>query len=262
MEACRYCFSTINTYKILIIIVLLINLGIVQCANAENEQLLNSPFGFHPAKVARYGYADSGYTDASNIGVGWTREGLYAFWFLIQPDINSSVYDFSPYDHQWGSVPENICILGNICPQGNIDEGYCMPNSFFPIDEAKYVAFVKATVERYDGDGINDMPGLTNPIKYWQVGNEPSVLYKSDFDDLQRITYLAIKEACPECTVLIAGPHGYFSNLGYVSSFNYNFKPILVDLAGQYVDVMDFHWYGCADGRYRLKDWGGTGQDV
>ena len=26
---------------------------------------------------------------------------------------------------------------------------------------------------RYDGDGSNDMPGLTKPIIYWDVMNEP-----------------------------------------------------------------------------------------
>ena len=262
MKVCRYRCPAINVCKILFSIILLMNLGIVQCAHAENEPLLNSPFGFHPAKVARDGYADSGYADASNIGVGWTREGMYAFWFRVQPDINEPVYNFDVYDNQWGAIPTSLHILGNICPEGPVDEGYCMPNSFLPIDEAKYVAFVKATVERYDGDGVNDMPGLTNPIKYWQVGNEPSVFYKSDFADLQRITYLAIKDACPECTVLLAGPQGYSRRASYTSSFNAHFKPILVDLAGQYVDVMDFHWYGQATGHYRLKDWGGTGQDV
>jgi hypothetical protein len=40
-------------------------------------------------------------------------------------------------------------------------------------DEAAYVRFLTAAVERYDGDGIDDMPGLTAPVLYWQVHNEP-----------------------------------------------------------------------------------------
>ena len=44
-----------------------------------------------------------------------------------------------------------------------------------------------ATVERYDGDGLEDMPGLSNPIKHWQVGNEPNVQRWSDFAALQRM---------------------------------------------------------------------------
>jgi hypothetical protein len=33
--------------------------------------------------------------------------------------------------------------------------------------------FWNRVVERYDGDNVNDMPGLTNPIKYWHICLEP-----------------------------------------------------------------------------------------
>ncbi|UCE17334.1 MAG: hypothetical protein JSV84_10560, partial [Gemmatimonadota bacterium] len=108
----------------------------------------DSPFGFHPAKVARPGYPDNGYIDATNIGIGWTREGLYAFWFLVQPDLEQPVYDFTVYDEQWSAVPAEMRILGNIAPQGPRDEGRCLPGSWLPVDEVQYVDFVKATVER------------------------------------------------------------------------------------------------------------------
>ena len=35
-----------------------------------------------------------------------------------------------------------------------------------------YRTFVRSLVERYDGDGTDDMPGLRYPILYYQVGNE------------------------------------------------------------------------------------------
>jgi hypothetical protein len=211
---------------------------------------VESPFGLHPASVAKPGYSNNGYGDAQNIGVKWTREGVYAFWFKIQPDLSSPVYDFSFYDNQWRQVPSGMHILANIAPQGPIDEGYCRPGSYMPINTDKYVAFVKATVERYDGDGINDMPGLANPIKYWQVGNEPNSA-KSGFSDLQRITYTAIKEVCPDCTVLIGGVAGMPPVNQYLANFDQQYKPILDALGGKYVDVMDFHWYGNATGDYR-----------
>jgi hypothetical protein len=34
---------------------------------------------------------------------------------------------------------------------------------------------VTRLVERYDGDGIDDMPGLVAPIRYWEVDNEPDL---------------------------------------------------------------------------------------
>jgi hypothetical protein len=220
---------------------------------------LDSPFGFHPASVYRQGYPDNGFVDAQNIGVRWTRQGVYAFWFLIQPDLDQQIYDFNLYDRQWSAVPQGINILANIAPQGHIDEGRCLPGSWLPVDEAKYAAFVRATVERYDGDGVDDMLGLANPIKYWQVGNEPDNQRRSGFAQLQRITYQAIKEACPDCTVLIGGVPGGPEN--YLVNFDQRYAPILAELAGQYVDVFDFHWYGRATGDYRLRD-AATGEDV
>jgi hypothetical protein len=177
---------------------------------------------------------------------------VYAFWFLIQPDLGRQVYDFSFYDRQWGEIPWDMNILANIAPQGRIDEDRCLPGSWLPVDEAQYTAFVTATVERYDGDGIDDMPGLVNPIMYWQVGNEPNDRRPSDFAELQRITCQAIKQACSDCMVLIGGVPGGPGN--YITNFDVAYAPILAELAGQYVDVFDFHWYGTATGDYRLRD--------
>ncbi|MCL4476891.1 MAG: hypothetical protein M1508_11800 [Nitrospirae bacterium] len=131
---------------------------------------VDSPFGFHPAGVFKPGYANNGYGDAQNIGVKWTRQGVYAFWFLVQPDLTKQEYDFSLYDQQWSAIPRGMNILANIAPQGDIDEGYCLPGSYMPVDTDKYIAFVKAVVERYDGDGVNDMPGLTNRLSTGKWG--------------------------------------------------------------------------------------------
>ena len=214
------------------------------------DLILESPFGFHPAGVAKPGYTGNGYGDAQNIGVKWARDGIYAFWFLIQPDLSSQEYDFTLYDSQWSRIPNEMKVLANISPLGPINDSYCLPNSYLPVDEQKYVAFVKATVERYDGDGITDMPGLTNPIKHWMVWNEPNTA-KSGFADLQRITYTAIKAACPDCLVLIGGVPGMPPVADYLLNFDLHYKPILDALGGKYVDIMDFHWYGNSTGDYR-----------
>lgn len=44
--------------------------------------------------------------------------------------------------------------------------------SAYPTDMDQWLDYVAATVERYDGDGIDDMPGLLVPIHAWQVENE------------------------------------------------------------------------------------------
>jgi hypothetical protein len=72
--------------------------------------------------------------------------------------------------------------------------------------------YLTRVVERYDGDGVDDMPGLTVPIRYWQVHNEPEGdhcgLFRNDvagFVDLMRVSSAAIHAACPSCQVLNGG---------------------------------------------------------
>jgi len=75
-------------------------------------------------------------------------------------------------------------------------------------------------VERYDGDGIDDMPNLRYPIKHWEVMNEPDLqpdetarlqFYRetaNDYADLLIKTSQYIKQADSEAQVLIAGASG------------------------------------------------------
>jgi hypothetical protein len=62
----------------------------------------DSPFGFHPAGVERAGYPDNGFIDAQYIGVRWHRPPVYAYWFLIQPDLSDPTYEWTLHDR--GSV--------------------------------------------------------------------------------------------------------------------------------------------------------------
>ena len=67
--------------------------------------------------------------------------------------------------------------------------------------------FVRALVERYDGDGKEDMPGLKKPVRFWQVGNEPD-LASSDWEgyaNLVQITTTAVKASCSHCQVAMGG---------------------------------------------------------
>jgi hypothetical protein len=84
-----------------------------------------------------------------------------------------------------------------------------------PQDWSAYQNWVQNVVERYDGDGIQDMPGLKYPVKYWEAMNEPDlegsetldffVGNAADYRDLLARTYSAVKAADPSANVLIAG---------------------------------------------------------
>lgn len=90
-----------------------------------------------------------------------------------------------------------------------------------PGDWQAYEKWVKETVERYDGDGKIDMPGLEIPIKYWEVMNEPDLnspepdprldFYTQgpkEYSELLIRTAKAIRQADPEAKILIAGAAG------------------------------------------------------
>jgi uncharacterized repeat protein (TIGR01451 family) len=229
------------------------------------REMENSAFGFHPASTVDTETGEHDHTDALNIGVDWTRVLHQALWRELQPDLGRTFYTFGSLDDHWGSVPREIEIVTSIGPEGAEQTGYCETNSWKPIDEEQYIAFVETTVERYDGDGVNDMPGLVNPIRYWQVGNEPNHgrygARTNDFDYLHRITWQAIRRADPSARVILAGMGNGPAPVGFLTNFDAAFAPILERLGGNYADVFDFHWYGDASGHYRMQDQA-TGADL
>jgi hypothetical protein len=122
--------------------------------------------------------------------------------------------------------------------------------TYRPKDVVKYQRWVRAVVERYDGDGVDDMPGLTAPIKYWQVDNEPP-RRREGYADLVRITSEAVKEADPTAKVLIGGlliPFDDYRERIYEREQ----LPILQQLQGKGIDIVDLHWFGHLDESRRL----------
>ncbi|MBI3754621.1 MAG: hypothetical protein HY265_00455 [Deltaproteobacteria bacterium] len=236
-------------------------LSIPATPSAPLSSAKDSPFGMHPAHISMQ---DSTYKEAKDIGVKWHRPSMYMVWSAVQKDLNSQNYNFTAFDKYYGGVQSGINILANITSRMKQESEYTLANSFLPTDEQKYLNFVKAVVERYDGDGIDDMQGLKNPILYWQVGNEPNNKGGvKDFAKLQKITYQAIKEVCPQCKVLIGGAAQPIDTLGlktlgfvsktddYFYEFGKSYESYLKELNGEGFDIFDFHWYGEADGDYR-----------
>lgn len=69
-----------------------------------------------------------------------------------------------------------------------------------------YASYVSAVVERYDRDGVDDMPGLLYPIHDYGVEREFTGFWPGSTEEylrLLRIAYPAIKVADPEANVLL-----------------------------------------------------------
>ncbi len=81
------------------------------------------------------------------------------------------------------------------------------PAAALPADVEDYAIVIEALVERYDGDGVDDMPGLERPITAWEIDNEPSMALEDPnlYVELVAVTVDAIRSADPEALVLIGG---------------------------------------------------------
>ena len=212
---------------------------------------VDSPFGMEGARVNEL---SDPLLYARDIGVRWLYP-LYFRWDEVQRDRSQARYDWShpmkggpSYDQQMADVPADMHIIGSLL---NTDADAREPRpSYVPANVGPWVAFVKATVARYNGDGVNDMPGLRSPIKYWQVGSEPELGW--NYHRLLEITYRAIKEADPQAQVVtcsgMCGP-------GLGDDIKDFCQPCYEDyirpLSGPCFDVFDLHWYPNARADYK-----------
>ena len=70
--------------------------------------------------------------------------------------------------------------------------------------------YIRNLVERYDGDGKDDMPGLLFPVLHFQVGNEyyNEVFWAGTADEygiLLREAAAAARAACPDVKIILSG---------------------------------------------------------
>jgi len=127
-------------------------------------------------------------------------------------------------------------------------------------------------VERYDGDGVDDMRGLKYPIRYWQFENEWTWRWEGtteDFIEFYRISHEAALEAAPGAKIVLGGMTG-IDALAFVDGYTgedfivYQDKELspedvraipefqkqrafietVLKKAGPYFDVVSFHKYG------------------
>lgn len=219
------------------------------------KDVLASNFGFVGADVS--------YDEMTRLGIKWDRphpgpftwngierqKGTYS-WYesdrLVQQNQSfnlatlATIWPFTSWDQaSWGDIGTTRTIFEEKLGRGRRK----------PYDMDAYRKFVLSLVERYDGDGKDDIPRLKLPIKYWEVGNEPSMQKgeltffngtPEDYLEILKVTCEAVKEADPEAKVLHAGMAGMEP---FMVSF---WEPILAK-GGQYFDIANIHSIGASD---------------
>ena len=122
----------------------------------------------------------------------------------------------------------NQTILATIWPYANWEQKSCKrkkARSPFgkrfskylskPCSMENYKIFLINLVDRYDGDGNNDMPGLTKPIIHWEIMNEPEFKMffkgtKEDFVEIFNFSSKLIKSKQKDAVIVMAGAAGMF----------------------------------------------------
>jgi len=205
-------------------------------------------FGFMPASWD--------FDSAREAGGTFDRPFFELFqWGRIEPQ--PGMFDFTETDQYVQEAQQyGFHIVANIQPRADWDQSKCHQVSSFPsldgptfsptdkpCDMQAYGNFVTALVERYDGDGYQDMPELTVPIKHWEVMNEVGFTdyftgSPADYFQILKTTSQAAKAADPEAIILQGGMAGMMPECS-------SFCQGIFDLGGaDYIDVFNMHSIG------------------
>ena len=164
------------------------------------------------------------------------------------------------------SQEHNQTILATIWPHANWEQKSCKrkkARSPFgkrftkylskPCSMEDYKTFLLKLVDRYDGDGSNDMPGLTKPIKHWDIMNEPEFKMffkgsKEDFVETFNFSSKVIKEKQKDAVIVMAGAAGMFpENKKY-------WKSVLPKIKDNF-DIANIHHISTPDGKCDKELW-------
>lgn len=124
-------------------------------------------------------YTEKGLAPAyAATGVTWAKTRLEAFaWGRSEPappKDGRHTYDWSCTDalvlpYQGAGLTRVQSYLTPKSSWGSVSAGDVMPQARYLPD---YEAWVRALVERYDHDGVEDAPGLRSPVRLWVAGGE------------------------------------------------------------------------------------------
>ena len=122
-----------------------------------------------------------------------------------------------------------------------------------PCSMENYKTFLLALVDRYDGDGNNDMPKLTKPIIYWEIMNEPEfkMFFKgneSDFVEIFNFSSKLIKEKQKDSVIIMAGAAGMFPK-------NKKFWKSTLPKIKDHFDIANIHHISTPDGKCDKEFW-------
>ncbi len=159
-------------------------------------------------------YAILGLADTyAATGVRYAKlQDTFAVWGNIEPEPGQ--YRWGPLDalvleYQQAGFTGLQMDLAALSPwASSVQPSLSNQGDPFPKEEYldAYAAFVTALVERYDDDGVDDMPGLLYPIHEYGIEREFTGFWPGTAEEyvrLLRISYAAVKAADPNANVML-----------------------------------------------------------
>ena len=123
---------------------------------------------------------------ARALGAKLVRSNTAVYPYLDQRRLAGKDFDWSRADRWVGAVQaeglDPILMLGPW--PGNRTASFT--DHYLPDDLDAYDRYLARVVERYDGDGVEDMPGLLRPIHTYEVDNEPDLHHTAPPSDAPR----------------------------------------------------------------------------
>jgi hypothetical protein len=178
----------------------------------------------------------------ARLGVRFTRTNTLLIWGLVEPELGAGYIWDTPMQTDaviravYAPAPgKEMDILLVIEPRRGARDAPPYPDGL----EAEYQDYVRAVVERYDGDGTDDVGGGVR-VRHWQVMNEPFFdldagrMTAEEYADLVRLTEAAVHDADPDARVAL-GDTGRHQ------------RDIIPLLDGVPFDAVDVHYWSTAD---------------
>ncbi len=239
----RFCVAFIFTITIL-----------TQTVVAQSSE--NSKFGIFGAYATEYSwfqdqmsFSDTDYWNwvdnhFQNLGAHWTRSNAQLAWDLIEPTLGSG--------YNWNNIMKTDSVIANVydspadanwlaCIQvldKSVRDIFSYPT--------EWQNFLQTAVERYNGDGTNDLNSFVN-VKCWQIGNEIMKISSSytptEYAQIVVLSESAIHSVDPLAKICLVAP----TQALFTDPFLINTIIELSNL-GVPFDILDLHhWENSTD---------------
>ncbi len=122
-----------------------------------------------------------------------------------------------------------------------------------PCSMDNYKIFLTKLVDRYDGDGKNDMPGLTMPVTHWEIMNEPEFRMffrgtEDEFVEIFNVSSKLIRSKQRQSVIIMAGAAGMFPE-------NKRFWKSALPKINDHFDIANIHHISTPDGNCDREFW-------